>query len=649
MRDTIEVDKISMSKEECAFWQREMESSIQFQRKMFNDRINYYQLVAYYEGIQIPGLSYNPSDQYGFSTTERYSLSTVAIINEMFPAIYSVINATYNQNPTVSVKAKHPKAEKNVNPLAQFLSSPASSNYEPYPLTALMEGALKFAMKKTGMKEENQMALFDMLVAGFAIVEVNHRVETVRKAGKEPVIDERTIIDKGVDKVIDIIEGAAKSLNPGSLIGKTNEEIAEKVISTTEKLEEDVRVDATYVKRWDPTKILFDYRADIFKESRYIAKIVDMTVAEFQDRYPNFKDQVPENSLRDLSFSRHKEDINSKSVRLYEIEIKRPDQNRILVIAPGIQEALDYYEKPVTTNDFSLKYGCVDKYGKIYPMSRARQMKKAQDDLNHYATIQMEHADRQMQKIAYWKEGLTDSGEKALRDNDIYGLVEKKNPGAVFEAVPQGGVTPENKDLQRMMVESINKIGATNELAKSGQSDSEFATQDAIKQQSFNVSISGYQDALEDLVGQEVDAIKDIIMQLWDGDDYFQITGLPGGDQWYQPEMGPLSDLLIGDYLTEVDIMTAERPNPMKNRAEAAELFTLLTNPATRQFLMEKGKDINVQAVENLIKQYGQNPDTILTDIQGANIAGLQGLPPEQLPNPNMNIAGAEQPVAPPI
>jgi hypothetical protein len=212
-------------------------------------------------------------------------------------------------------------------------------------------------------------------------------------------------------------------------------------------------------------------------------------------------------------------------------------------------------------------------------------------------------------------DGLTKEGQNAVQSSDVYAICNKKIPGAVFEAMPVGGVAPENKDLQMLNTENINKLIGTNELAKSGRSESEFATQDALKNQAFDMNTSAFEDALGDLLRDSLDTLKDIILQLWDGDYYFKITGEPGGEMWYTPEMGKLPDLLLGDYLIDVDIVSAQKPNPMKQRSEMMELFQIATSPMVTQLLMAEGKKISINFIKELFKAFEKNPDTIIEDI----------------------------------
>ena len=114
-----------------------------------------------------------------------------------------------------------------------------------------------------------------------------------------------------------------------------------------------------------------------------------------------------------------------------------------------------------------------------------------------------------------------------------------------------------------------------------------------------------------------------------------------GAEFWYTPEMGTIADLLIGDYLIDVDITTAERPNPIKDRNESVEYATFMMNPAVTNFLAMKGKQVDISVIEDVVKSYGKNPKTAITDIASA-------LPPQVGINPTTPItteAGAVSPI----
>lgn len=589
--------KVEISKEEVAYWQREIDASIKFQKDEFIDRIEYELLVKYFEGIQ---------------KGKQNSVEMMVILDELSPGIASIISSVYYQNPTATVKPARPESSKMVEPPMLYMIQ--HPEFKPYPLTELMESAIKYGMRKSDMKGEMQLALFHLLVAGFCVIEMNHASENV----PAPTPDGSGVPQAGLPPetpeaqgVFDQFKSALKGVFGKKDENLTNDEMEEKIASEQGYQYFEFR-DATYCKAWSPLEVLFDSRARVFKESRFIGKVCDKSVGEFNLLYPDFKGKLPNGQTREILYSSTKRDEDKKSVRLYELEIKKKDGVYVLVISKGIEEAIDYYKRPIDTNDFTLKYGCLDKYGRIYPMSRAKKAKKQQDDLNNLATMQMETTLRAVKKVGYFKDGLTDAGKKAMLSSDVFAAVEKAVPSAVFEAVPQGTVTQDNPELQMAIRDTLNKTIGTTELAKSGKSNNDTLGQDELQNQAFETHVSQVQDALQDVATQCLDTLKDIIMQLWDGEDYFQITGMQGGDQWYTPEMGPLSDILQGDFLVSVDIVSAQRPNPARDRNDALQLAQFLTSPGITSFLMANGKKVSTSVIDNVVKSYGQNPEAII-------------------------------------
>lgn len=605
---------IPIAQEEVAFWQREIQSSQDFQQKQFIDRVGYKSNIDFYEGLQ--------------KAPFAHSIDMMAIINEVTPSANSVIASTYNQNPTATVTALHPLAEENLQPPIEFIlndiANGGTGEIPAVKLTELMKGALDHGILKTDFKEANQIALFDILHAGYACVEVNHLSKSVEAEfkGSETPEDERTLADKVADSLVNSVETGVKRM-----LGIDSQESREEINERMESEQGDTRDlehDATYVEWWNPLDILFDYRAKVFSKSRYIVKKVRLTVAEFDHRFPEYAGQAREDSKEMMDFAQHGKDENKKTVLVHEIQIKKKEGCKILVLSEGIQEALEHYDCPVITDGFTVKYTSLDKYGTLYPIPVASLARKAQIELNHYATIEMEHADRSHRKVGVYVEGLTKNGREQVKSPDVYAIVEKSTPNIVFEPMPTGGVAPENESLQQKMAESINKMFRTNELSKSGKSDSKFATQDQLKAQSFETSTSQVADAIGDLVRQELNTMKDIIMQLWDGNEFFKITGLQGGAFWYTPEMGPLADILKGDYLIKVDITTAQRANPFKDRIEAQEAIATVTSDIVALLAGANNKKISWSFIESQLKKMGINPDTAFEDIAPIS--------PEELP-----------------
>lgn len=624
-----EPQPLKISKEEVAYWKKEIEAGQKRKKEEFDEVIGYENLVRYFEG---------------FHNKIGTKIDEIAVLDEFSTALVSVINGTYYQNPTVSVSPTRPEAEAPVQPDLMFMIK--NPNFKPFSRAELMKASIDYAVKKCGLKLEAQMALFDLLVAGFCVIECNHRSVPYEQ-------DQTDMVDR--DPLETIVDGA-KALGEKmvEMFGQAKDgalsdaEIEEQVAKETSSFSDKFQ-DQTYFKRWDPNEIIFDPRARVFKESRFLTKLVKMSLADFKVYYPKFKDQVPSQFVSETGTAGTKrKQEHKKEVTVAETEIKQKDGSvNVLCTTRGINEALDYRPRAVVTNDFTMKYGCIDKYGKVYPVSRAKKAKKPQDDLNHYVTIQMEHADRSPRKVAVYMEGLSAAGKATQMNSDVYANVEKITPQPVYEAMPQQPVSIDNEKLQLAMKDSVNKHFGTSENAKAGgKSDNEFATQDELESIAFQASTSQVQDSLGDVLREVLDTLKDIIMQFWDGEDYFKVTGIVGGDQWYTPEMGPLADLLLGDYDIEIDISSAARQNPAVERANNVKLMDVLINPATQGFLASKGVSLSLQPIKNVIKSFGNNPEMVFEPLP---LPPMMPPPPGAMPVPqNEPAPGEESPVGVP-
>ena len=608
---------IEMSPEEVTFWKGWVRSSLKRQKDEFINRVGYEELVRYFEALQV---------------AEGAKINQMAIVDEFSPALISVIQSSYNQNPRQITKPTHPDSDGFVKPSLLYLIQ--HPEFKPFKLEDLMSSSLDYGMEKIGMKEEMQLADFDLLVAGFCAVEINHLSESPEQQQAMELANQDKAQPESENPLLNKLTEGIKSVGQTIKKALTGQEVEEKVASEVQNERVDF-TDVTYCKRWNPLDILFDPQAIVFKDSIGIGKIVRMSIAQFNLAYPKFKGRITAGSAMtmDAPYQSYLNPELKKSVTLYEIEIKKKSgRNCHLVIADGISESVDYWEDPIITNGFKIKYGAIDKYGKIYPMSRAKKAKKPQDDINHYMTIQFEHVDRAMRKIAVYMQGLSPSGQAAQQSSDVYAIVEKTSPQAVYEAMPAPSVVPENKEVIMVMKDSINKAIGTSELQKSGESENDLLGQDQLANQAFQSNSNAVTDALGDVSDQILDTLKDIIMQVWDGDDYFKVTGITGGDQWYSPEMGPLADILVGDFKVKSDITTAARPNPMRDRQDAIAYSEWITSPVTVQFAAMHGKRPSMQALDNVVKQFGQSPDLAFEDLEPLAIPGeMPGQPPIQV------------------
>ena len=591
--------------QEVKFWIDEGKKCIARQKIELVKRNNYPFLVLYYEGIE----KVQPTSPF-VTTAETY-----AIINEFFPNTNAKITELMYQNPEIMLDATKPDAEGNIN---------------------LMKAALTYGLKKTDALVEQRVALFDMLYAGYCAIEVDH------------------IIDKGalVDNLPSEEDMAKRQEQQKGFIQKTLEKI--KGIGTQEQIENDFEAELppkeeayatnekTFIRRWSPTDVPLDYKASVLKDRRYNMKRIELTQAEFDAKYPEFKDKVKA-ADNTYDFEKWDNQDHKKKVELYEFQIKKKNYEYWnLVIAPSYpEEEIEFYKRPYIHNGFNVKIGSLHKYGKLYPISYAQINKKMQDEMNHYVKWLMDVAERNTPKYVIDGNKVKQDGIEALRSANVNDIIKVEGPtgGAVTPLQPTMA-SPENKQLMEIFADQKQKLWAISQSRLQGMSASKFATTENIKEVGFQNSNLDIQEGLRLVIIEQIECLKDIIVNFWDGEYFFKVTGgnIPN---WYIPQkvmnpqtgqamiMNPLTDILTGDYEVNVDIVSAMRPNKESQKKDLVEYLTWLLN-VTRPYLLSKGMDINPEEIKKTAQYFNMNPETLFIALPPpTGLPGLPGQPPQ--------------------
>ena len=569
--------------QEVKYWLSEGRSCEERQRKELIERNHYPLLVQYYEGRQFEETRLDR----GVRSNEQ-----MAVINEFFPNTNSLISEIMYQNPDIVTEARKPQAEDGEE---------------------LMKAALTYAFEETGSLIENRLALFDMLYAGFSAVEVGHLIERDNAPMRLPE-----------DRKLGVIDKIKKIINPQSEAeaeekAEQQSPIMEATYATNEK---------TYVRRWNPLNVLFDWKAERFRDSRYILKKIYMSKAEFDVKYPKFKDKV--SATETMEFAKHDDQKEKKTILLYEFQIaKKNNEYWNLVVTPSYQaEAIDYWKRPYTHDGFNMKIGMLHKYGKLYPISTGQVNKKLQDDLNNYVTHMMEVAERTIPKYGINTQFVKEDGIEALRSPFVNDVVKVDGaPAANIQPIAQPKVSAENKELLILFQAHKDKLWSVSEARTQGKSTARFATELQIQEAGFQARQVDIQEGLRELIVEELEALKDIIAEFWDEPYFFKVTGGPK-PVWYIGEVDPesgvvinpetrtnaaLADLLTGDYNLKVDISTALRPSQEKRKKDMVDFANWITSPQVIQFLQMSGLTLNPQVIANVAEEFKMNPETLFT------------------------------------
>lgn len=570
--------------EEIKFWQSEAKSCIARQRKELISKNNYPLLILYYEGRSV-------LEQFYPHWTEKQKN---LIINEFFPNTNALISEIMYKNPEITAEASRPEAE----------------TWED-----LMQAALTYGFDKTDALTENRLALFDMIYAGYSGVEVNHL--KAKNTGMLPTNEQfrqRVPLMEKVKRKITGTEDRAeeefeKTLPPEEESYATNED--------------------TYIRRWSPLNVMFDWRAKRFKDSRYIMKRIEMSKAEFDVKYSDFKNRIDVGN-EEFEFTHYShQGMHKKKVVLYEFEIKRKNREMgNLIITPDFNESeIDFFFRPYVTNGFNMKVGTLHKYGELYPIAMAMVNKELQDEMEKYVRFIMDVSKRNVPKRGYNKNKVLADGVRAMNSDRVMEPVPcDGGPESIWE-LPHGNVSAENKELIAIFKDALQKQWkiSAERLGETGKA--EFATELEIQEAGFQVSRIDIQEGLRKLIQDELETLKDIIGVFWDGEYFFKVTS-GSKPVWYTSTLvpnplepgqmmvqNPLTDTLTGDYFIKVDISTALRPNKERRRKEIIDYLNWLTGGNILSLLQMNGKTINIEEVTKTARDFGLNPDTLFMDM----------------------------------
>ena len=578
---------------EVKFWLQEMSSCEERWTKEVKNRNFYPHLINYYEGW-----TYDQAADPAVVKQRK-----LAIINDHFPNTNAKITEILFKNPDVLVTATKNKA---MTPNGEVFVEDG---------VPLMKGALDYAVDETELLIENRLGTFDMLFAGYCGVEVDHIINN--DAENSMLNVDRDSVPKR--------KGLMETVKDKLKLGATDQEqAAENLQASLPPVEANYATNEhTYVKRYPPENIIFDWRAERLKERRYQPKKVYLSKAEFDRRYPDFKDKVKAGN--EIDYTKHDNEQHSKSVLLYEIQVPVGKDMWTIVITPSwTLSEIDMWKRPYTTEGFNLKIGTLHKYGKIYPIALAMINKAMSDEMNNYVRFMMDVAERNIPKLLYDGNKIKSDGVEALRSkviNDVI-KVEGAPQTAVFGTTPTR-VSNENKELMGIFEKQKTQGWAVSANRLQQPANAEFATELQIQEAGFQEQSQDIQEGLRQLMKEELKALKDIIVQFWDGEYFFKVTG-GQKPQWYEPVtdpatgivLNPLTDLLTGDYFIDTDMASALRPNPERRKNELIVLFERMLSPVTAEYLASKGLSVSIEFLNKIMKKHNLDPENVFEQLE---------------------------------
>ena len=588
--------------EDVRYWWSEIKSCIIRQEQELQKRNHYPYLIQYYEG-----------EMFADEGAKRdLSSKKMAFINEYFPNTNQLINEIIFQYPEMMATPTKPQAEEGA---------------------PVMKSALAYATKKLDMLTEMKLGLFDMLFAGYCGIEIDHiNIQPTESYIPAPEEQPKNFIQSMGESITDGIEKIKRFVGVEKEEQKTEEEAPPREMAYATQ-------DETYLRRWNPLNVLLDYQAERVKDMRYVIKRIQVSYAKFCVMYPEFANKVSPEGY--VPFSMHDEAKYKNLVTLYQIQLlKKNNEVENIIICPNYNTSeIDYFKRPYKTNGFNVKIGILHEYGKLYPVSMAQINKAIQDDINNYATFWMEVAERNIPKFVV-PESLTPEAEAALRSTNVNDLVKVKGE------ITQGKITPlqpssvsnENKELFSLFQQQKEKLWSVSKQRLGQKGEEDFATELNIQEAGFQVNVTGIQQGLKKVWLEVADSLKDIIVQFWDGKYWFKITG-SDKPTWYEPEidpltgrvLNPLTDILVGDYEIDLEIISAFKPNKEKIKKELIDFATWLTSPNVQQYLMAQGYSLNINVIKKVATEWGWNAEDLLIQLP-PQLPAPEGAPNASIP-----------------
>lgn len=280
----------------------------------------------------------------------------------------------------------------------------------------------------------------------------------------------------------------------------------------------------------------------------------------------------------------------------------------------------EYKELPCVLMRFN------DLADRLYTVSHGYLAHQAQKELDYENHIWKEHIDKIRRQHLVWKDALAEGGDKTLRANEIDGIVYTSKPvnAGVYAQISSNTM---GKDVYAGIenIRSYLKLLLSTSGGKGGETEAEFAYTE--KQQAIGdfMRTSGLQDTIRDFVREILRKEVSTLTRFGDPEVTVKITGkdiqdpvtgelITGREVAFGGENGlNLKDEIKGDvdsdYIYDIDITSAMRPDFAVIRKQMAEFLTLVTSPAIETKLAQEGKKFNVA---EFVQDYANSFETLV-------------------------------------
>jgi hypothetical protein len=548
-------------------------------------------------------------DNLNQSDAAALGMDTIATLN-LIDAVASVVTpALYQKNPKTIANPKRVESED----------------------TAMIAAKTVDHFRKVlNVQDVNKKVIWDTYVLGYGVYKAGY----VTKFGKDIPDEEK---QKEREKAKTLREKVKEFLHGPK---EKEEEI---------RTEDDIRIvaESPFVEYVNPFDFGIDPRATSIYDARFVYQRVRKTVKEMKEnkKYKN-TDQIDgdDPEIRSLNFTKVSgaEQEDFRTVNVYEIHYRNGGNIYILVVSEGNGKWLEHYHEVTAYDMGEWQYDILTfkKHGhSLYPRSDITKMKALQDRITRTIDSILEQVDKFIPKIAYDDTGVTETGKKGLKSDEIGAMVAcNKNPNEVFREL---NLTQLKADLQRLLDQLISLVSIQTGLTRAqllGATSASTATEAQIEQGGQTLRLGDMSEYVREFVNRQSQKMWKIIGQFTPLEQLELINGIKGIDeQTGQPKYNWLvvddvraDRLRNGEYDFDMETGSTERINLAMVRKSFENLFNIVARPEVVMLMQQQGSKVPIAdflgAYVELFPELGVDKSKLIQKI-GPQTTGL--LPPE--------------------
>ena len=540
----------------------------------------------------------------------------MVLINIIYAIIKNVIPTLYYKNPYVVTFPKRKSEQDEVS--------------APYA------GALlNYFHQELELKNVNKQIVFDAYLLGMGVCKIGYTTKFGSVPTEEGIKEEKKQREK--DKERGLLEklGLRKPK-------KDDEE------NKNPELNEYIRSESPYVVWVNPFEFGIDPRATSIENAQYVYQKVTKRLDEVKRSKYYKNTSLLEGSLSDELDAK---DVPSpeldafKTIELYEVHYKADDGIYILTLAKDGKnyQALRHEKSIYEIDGFQYEVLYFNKHNhRLYPKSDIDQISAIQDRINITMENILDQVDKYVPKIFVKEAGVTEGGQRNLKDGEIGGIVyTNEDPSKV---VKEANFIQLKADLVALIDKLLEVVMLTTGLTKAqlmGLTQAETATEAQIGQAGQNLRLGDKFDAVSDYLNKQSRKLWQVIAQFVDLEEISLITGEAGLDDatglpkysWLPEITDNLAENIAkGEYRFEIEVGSTEKPDLPILRKQVENMVNILGGPGVLQMIAQQGYKIElVEIFREYLKLFPnmfKNPGRIIKPIQSPMQAGIAPPPP---------------------